>query len=374
MFYNIILHYEIFPMNKIRVLVVDDAVVIRKMVSDVIASDPLLELAGTAANGKIALAKIPQINPDLVTLDVEMPEMNGLDTVSAIRKIYPKLPIIMFSTLTQRGAETTIEALARGANDYVTKPANVGSVTEAIQSLREQLLPKIKLFCQGVVSPTPSVVKPQIQLNQPSVAKVTPSIPSKVQIVAIGVSTGGPNALAVVLPQIPKDFSVPIVIVQHMPPLFTKLLAERLSSQSQIQVVEANQGDIVRPGMAYIAPGNYHMVLYRSGTNVIIGLNQGPPENSCRPAVDVTFRSVVDLYGSGTLGIILTGMGQDGLRGCEKIRAAHGQIITQDEQTSVVWGMPGFVTRAGLADKVLPLSDIASEIIRRSGLNRSRSH
>ncbi len=360
-------------MSKIRVLVVDDAVVVRKMVSDVISSDPSLEVAGTAANGKIALAKIPQINPDLVTLDVEMPEMNGLETVSAIRKIYPKLPIIMFSTLTQRGAETTIEALARGANDYVTKPANVGSVTEAIQSLREQLLPKIKVWCQNVLSPTSSTVKTQSQPIKSSFVKSNSSVSSKVQIVAIGVSTGGPNALAVVLPEIPKDFPVPIVIVQHMPPVFTKLLAERLSSQSQIDVVEASEGDMVRPGFAYIAPGNYHMVLRRSGGNVTIGLNQGPPENSCRPAVDVTFRSVVELYGSGTLGIILTGMGQDGFRGCEKIRAANGQIITQDEQSSVVWGMPGFVTRAGLADKVLPLNEIAPEIIRRSGLNRSRS-
>ncbi len=360
-------------MNKIRVLVVDDAVVVRKMVSDVIASDPSLEVVGTAANGKIALSKIPQVNPDLVTLDVEMPEMNGLETLTAIRKTYPKLPVIMFSTLTQRGAETTLDALARGANDYVTKPANVGSVTEAIQSLREQLIPKIKAWCQKSNFSTPSLNQSINQFLKPPSAKQPTHFPSKVQIVAIGVSTGGPNALAVILPEIPKDFPVPIVIVQHMPPMFTKLLAERLSSQSQIDVVEAREGDILRPGLAYIAPGNYHMVLQRSGMNVTIGLNQGPPENSCRPAADVTFRSVVELYGSGTLGVILTGMGQDGLRGCEKIRAAHGQIITQDEQSSVVWGMPGFVTRAGLADTTLPLNEIASEIIRRSGLNRTRS-
>ncbi len=357
-------------MNKIRVLVVDDAVVVRKMVSDVIASDPALELAGTAANGKIALAKIPQINPDLLTLDVEMPEMNGLETVVAVRKLYPKLPIIMFSTLTQRGAETTIEALSRGANDYVTKPANVGSVTEALHSLREQLIPKIKLWCSKGVQPNQALPRTESLAAKPSAIKRPLNSTTKIEIVAIGVSTGGPNALSTVLPELSADFPVPIVIVQHMPPVFTKLLAERLSSQSQIDVFEARAGDVLKPGVAYIAPGNYHMTLKRVGVQIVVELNQETPENSCRPAVDVTFRSAVNLFGAGTFGAILTGMGQDGLRGCERIRAAQGQIITQDEETSVVWGMPGFVTRAGLADQVLPLKEIAQEITRRVNRNR----
>lgn len=360
-------------MGKIRVLVVDDAVVVRRMVSDVIAADPALELAGVAANGKIALAKIPQVNPDIVTLDIEMPEMNGLETLAAIRKQYPRLPVLMFSTLTQRGAASTIDALTLGANDYVTKPANVGSVTEALASLREQLIPKIKMWCQRTTrtdaAPPPAAVKP-------AAANVAPAAPERgglVSVVAIGVSTGGPNALAALLPQIPGNLPVPIVIVQHMPPVFTKMLAERLDSQCELEVHEGAAGDELRPGHVYIAPGGLHMIVKRQGVAMRVQTNQEPPENSCRPAVDVLFRSVVDVYGAGTLGVILTGMGQDGLRGCERIREAGGQIVAQDEATSVVWGMPGFVCRAGLADQVLPLEQIAGELVRRVRRGRGES-
>jgi two-component system chemotaxis response regulator CheB len=352
-------------MAKIRVLVVDDAVVVRRMVSDVITADPALEVAGTAANGRIALAKISQVNPDVVTLDVEMPDMDGLETLAAIRKKYPLLPVIMFSTVTMRGAATTIDALTLGANDYVTKPANVGSVTEALQCLRDQLIPKLKLWCSRASRVDSIPLRPG-----GSFAYVTP--PRKggpqsplVQIVAIGVSTGGPNALSTLLPKLPSDFPVPIVIVQHMPPVFTHLLAERLGAQSALKVSEGVHGAEVRPGHAHVAPGDFHMVVKRDGLRSRIQTNKEPPANSCRPAVDVLFRSVVDSYGSSALGVILTGMGQDGLRGCELLREAGGQIVVQDEATSVVWGMPGFVARAGLADKVLPLNDIAGEIVRR---------
>jgi len=359
-------------MGRIRVLVVDDAVVVRRLVTDVIAADPALEVAGTAANGRIALAKIPQINPDIVTLDVEMPEMNGLETLAAIRKQYPALPVIMFSTLTQRGAATTIDALSLGANDYVTKPANVGSVVEAIQCLREQLVPKLKLWCTRVTRHESVALRPGGSFAYVAAPRKTAAHSSLIEALAIGVSTGGPNALSALLPQLPGDLPVPTFIVQHMPPVFTKLLAERLGTLSPLKVSEAVSGVEACPGHVYVAPGDYHMVVKSEGLVKRIRTNQDQPENSCRPAVDVLFRSVAAVYGPGTLGVVLTGMGQDGLRGCEHIREAGGQILAQDEASSVVWGMPGFVARAGLADLIVPLREVAGEIVRRVQKGRSR--
>ena len=353
-------------MPKIRVLVVDDSVVIRRLITDVLTSDPRIEVAGIAANGRIALDKITQINPDVITLDVEMPEMDGLQTLAALRKTHPRLPVIMFSTLTERGGLTTLEALSLGASDYVAKPGNVGSATAAMARVREQLIPKIKALCGGAWA-SRDKVSAAIPASVRRV-RLTPNgsmRDRRVEIVAIGTSTGGPNALAELIPQIPGDFPVPIVIVQHMPPIFTKLLAERLSAKSAIEVHEGAAGEDLAAASAWIAPGDYHMVLEKLGTRSRIDLNREPPENSCRPSVDVLFRTVARSYGASVLGVILTGMGQDGVRGCEHIREAGGQIIAQDEATSVVWGMPGFVARAGLADQVLPLERIAGEIVRR---------
>jgi two-component system chemotaxis response regulator CheB len=355
-------------MHKIRILIVDDAVAIRWLVSNTLASDPALEVAGTAANGRTALAMIPQVNPDLVTLDVEMPEMDGLQTLAAIRKTYPRLPVIMFSSFTERGAGVTLDALALGANDYVTKPANLGSLSAAIQCLHQDLIPKIKAFCTETVGnetlyPTSSLAR---VWPRPTTARL-------VEIVTIGVSTGGPKALATFLPQLPADFPVPIVIVQHMPPLFTKLLAQRLAARSAIHISEGVAGATLRPGQAWIAPGDYHMALRHEANAVRVHLHQGPPENSCRPAVDVLFRSVAETYGSHTLAIVLTGMGQDGLRGCEYIRRAGGQVLVQDQASSVVWSMPGLVAKAGLADKVLALDQFGAEIVHRVQEGRSAS-
>ncbi|MGE3177744.1 MAG: chemotaxis response regulator protein-glutamate methylesterase [Vicinamibacterales bacterium] len=361
-------------MKKVRALVVDDAVVVRRMVTDVLSEDPEIEVAGAAANGRIALQKLTQVNPDIVTLDIEMPEMNGLETLAAIRKTHPTLPVIMFSTLTERGAAATLEALSLGASDYVTKPANVGSVALAQQRIRDELIPKVKALCRVKADPAPALDRHQVPAATP-LPRVAPALPRQavlstgtrhVDIVAIGVSTGGPNALAAVLPELPADFPVPIVLVQHMPPMFTRLLAERLDSQSSLTVREAAGGEALAPGHVYIAPGNYHLVLQRKGTQVVTALNQDPPENSCRPAVDPLFRSVSEVYGTHVLAVVLTGMGQDGLRGVEHIHAAGGQVIVQDEGSSVVWGMPGFVAKAGLADRVLPLKDIPVEITRRT--------
>ncbi|OFW46061.1 MAG: chemotaxis response regulator protein-glutamate methylesterase [Acidobacteria bacterium RIFCSPLOWO2_12_FULL_67_14b] len=351
-------------MSRIRVLIVDDAVVIRRLVGDVLAADPEIEVVGTAANGRIGLQKITQCNPDVVTMDVEMPDMDGIATLKEIRKTWAKLPVIMFSTLTERGATATLDALEAGASDYVTKPANVGSVTAGLEAVRRDLIPKIKALAGRAALPAqaPQVARPLAPASIPPPARLT----GPTDVIAIGVSTGGPNALAALLPALPATLPVPIVIVQHMPPMFTRLLAERLDTQSAIKVAEARAGMTLAAGHAYIAPGDFHMTLYRRGVDVVIALNQDPPENSCRPAVDVLFRSVVAQFGGGTLGAVLTGMGQDGLRGCELIREAGGQVIVQDEASSVVWGMPGFVARAGLAHRVLPLSTIAGELVHRA--------
>ncbi|HTV02368.1 MAG TPA: chemotaxis response regulator protein-glutamate methylesterase, partial [Luteitalea sp.] len=353
-------------MARIRVLIVDDAVVVRRLVSDVLGGDPELEVVGVAANGRIALQKIPQVNPDVITMDVEMPDMNGIEAVKALRVDYPRLPVIMFSTLTERGAAATLDALQAGASDYVTKPANVGSVALAQQRVREDLIPKIKsLARQGEVLPpaSPRVARTPVAAAAPPLRRVTAT--GAPAVLAIGVSTGGPNALAELIPALPATFAVPVVVVQHMPPMFTRLLAERLHAQSALVVREASDGLALAPGTVTIAPGDYHMVVAREGHRAIVRLTQDPPENSCRPAVDPLFRSVVAAYGSRVLAVVLTGMGQDGLRGAELVHEAGGRVLVQDEATSVVWGMPGFVARAGLADRVLPLPELAAEIVRR---------
>lgn len=357
-------------MPKIRVLVVDDSVVFRRLLSDTLSSDPALEVVGTAAHGRIALQKIPQVNPDLVTLDVEMPEMDGLETLRELRKTWPRLPVIMFSSLTERGASETLDALALGATDYFTKPNNVGGLDAALDVLRKQLIPEIKALCGGVVHAPPARPTQIVHAAQPTHqgAAQRPTrthTATRIEAVLIAASTGGPNALAAVFSALPGDLPVPIVIVQHMPPMFTRLLAERLTAEHRIPVEEASSGVHLQPGRAWIAPGDYHAITVRDGTSVRLLIHQDPPENSCRPAADVLFRAAARTFGNGCLAVVLTGMGQDGLRGCELIREAGGQILAQDEATSVVWGMPGYVARAGLADRVLPLSLIGPEIIDR---------
>src|SRR5579875_1140229 len=258
-------------MRKIRVLVVDDAVVMRRLISSDIEEDPELELAGIAANGKLALAKIPQVNPDAITLDVEMPEMDGLETVSEVRKVYRSLPIIMFSTLTQRGAEKTLEALRRGATDYVTKPANVGNVAASIERLREELIPKIKVHCQWPKAPAiaaGSVLAPR-RAAPVMVTGARRAHPFHCRVIAIGTSTGGPNALQKVVPALPAGLKVPVVIVQHMPPLFTAMLAQRLNETSNIRVHEAVEGQRIEPGHAYLAPGGKHLEVAAAATGAV---------------------------------------------------------------------------------------------------------
>jgi two-component system chemotaxis response regulator CheB len=278
----------------------------------------------------------------------------------------------MFSTLTQRGAAATLEALSLGANDYVTKPANVGSVSEGMERLEQDLIPKIKVHCRHLCAPEPPPVPLPASVRPPS-APLPPPRPGPIEMVCIGTSTGGPNALAEVFANLPGDLPVPMVIVQHMPPLFTAMLAERLTAHSAVPCHEGADGQVVERGHAYIAPGGRHMEVQRPGIRTVLHLQDGPPENSCRPAVDVLFRSVASVYGSAVLGVVMTGMGQDGLRGCEIIREKRGHVVVQDEASSIVWGMPGYVARAGYADRIIPLKQIALEITRRVRDSRSET-
>jgi len=354
---------------KIRVLVVDDSVVVRRMLTSMLSTDPAIEVIGAAPNGKIALARIPQYNPDCVILDVEMPELDGLQTLAELRKSWRTLPVIMFSTVTERGAAQTLDALTLGASDYVTKPSTNGGAAGQISKVIDDLINKIKVHCgrpRETHAPARTVVgAPSIHtVPLPKVATPESNVePTQAaDVVAIGISTGGPNALAVLMPSFPANLSVPVLIVQHMPRLFTKLLAERLSEKASVPITEAKPGEYLEPGHAYIAPGDYHMTIKRAGTRVVIETNQDPHENSCRPSADVMFRSVARVYGSSALGVVMTGMGQDGLRGCEAIRGAGGRVLVQDEASSVVWGMPGFVARSGLAHAQIALGELGSAI------------
>jgi two-component system chemotaxis response regulator CheB len=365
-------------MAKIRVLVVDDSVVIRQMLYEVLSNHPLIEVIGRASNGHLAITKIMHSNPDLVILDIEMPEMNGLEVLKTIRQTHPKMPIIMFSTLTTLGANATFDALSLGATDYVPKPdvSSLRNTDSAQEWVGRELVPKVVSL--GARYAGIDLQKHHGALFKSAAVDIAPRTPraelpkQRVDAITIGVSTGGPDALATLLGALPQKLPVPILIVQHMPPVFTKLLADRLNAISRLTVVEAEHGQLLEAGKAYIAPGGYHMTVMKSEKfGVFLQLNQDSPENSCRPSVDVLFRSVARTYGGNTLAVILTGMGADGFRGTEMIYEAGGQIIAQDEATSVVWGMPGFVVKSGLADLVLPLPNIAEEIMRR--INEKRS-
>ncbi len=360
-------------MATIRVLLVDDSSVVRRLVKAALSRDPDLEVVGTAADGRIALDRLPELQPDLVLLDLEMPVMSGLETLAALRKTHPRLPVIMFSRFTQKGVEATVHALTLGADDYVPKP---GDGLEVNQCIEELLIPKIKLLASRQRRGLARISHPAADaagspVPVPIVAKETH--PQRVEIVVIGTSTGGPNALAELLPAFPPDWRVPLVIVQHMPRDFTARLAERLSEKSRLRVREAAASELISAAQAWVAPGDHHLIVRKDGRKVRLALHQGPLVNGCRPAVDVLFHSAAEVFGSGVLAVVMTGMGQDGLRGCGKVRAAGGQVIVQDEASSVIWSMPGAVVKAGLADQVLPLEHLGHEILRRvqRGLTRS---
>lgn len=415
----------------IDVLVVDDAAVARRLVVRAIEADPEIRALGTAVNGNEALEMLDGVVPDLVTLDLEMPGLDGLATLRLLRRRYPRLPVVVVAATSEKGARQALEALAAGANDFVTKPARVASVEAGLDGLRAQLIPKIKalhgkslrqqarladeqearraaeatrtvqdarLRRRGRSADAPDLVAggsggtdaPETSTVHPSgtedaatarrtvvpaaavpvqpAARRTPhprsaepaALPParRVEIVAIGSSTGGPQALETLLRPLDRDLGVPVVLVQHMPPTFTRLLAERLDSICALTVREAAEGDVVRAGEVLVAPGDVHLTLVRRTDSVVVHLDRRPPENHCRPAVDVLFRSVAEVYGNRALGVVLTGMGTDGVHGARALHAAGSPTVVQDEESSVVWGMAGAVAAAGLAQQVLPLTGL----------------
>jgi two-component system chemotaxis response regulator CheB len=352
--------------GKIKVLVVDDAAVFRQSVSSVLNADSDIYVVGSAPNGKIALTKIEQFNPDVVTLDVEMPEMDGIETLKNIKKRFPHIGVIMFSVHTERGARQTIEALSLGAFDFVTKPSGTGSFAASMNRIKEELVPLIKEFWAKSNKKSEN----RVLIHKPIERRIPPTaipgglkIKIKKDVVAIGVSTGGPNALSEIIPKFPANIGLPILIVQHMPPIFTKQLAERLNSKSNLTVLEASDNEVIKPNHVYIAPGNFHMEVKDRNNEKIISLNQGPLENSCRPAVDVLFRSIAKIFGKKSLGVILTGMGKDGFLGSEMMKQNGSYILAQDQESSVVWGMPRFIVEGGISDEVVSLSEMTNAIL-----------
>ena len=360
----------------LRVMVVDDTVLYRKIVSDMLAALPGVEVVGSAHNGKTAISKLASLKPDLLTLDIEMPEMNGIEVLDHIHLHAPHIGAIMLSTLTHEGGAMTMKALELGAFDFIPKP-QTGTMAENRKKIESALAPIILAFQRSVRIPgilktasypgktaiTPATGKTSASVSR---TRLTPFKRSKAEIIAIGISTGGPNALAKMLPMIPGDIGVPIVIVQHMPPMFTQSLANSLASKCAISVREAKQGEPLLPNTAFIAPGGKQMkiVAGADGKNRVIKITDDPPENSCKPSVDYLFRSVAHHYVGRSTGVIMTGMGSDGTQGLKLLKENGATIIAQNEATCVVFGMPKEAAETGLADAVLPLSQIADMIVR----------
>ncbi|MEN9846175.1 MAG: hypothetical protein RIS36_1322 [Pseudomonadota bacterium] len=344
-------------MEKIRLLVVDDSLVMRRALRECFRADPEIEVIGVAENGLRALEQIRELNPDVVTLDIEMPEMNGLETLRSLRDQGSTIPIIMFSKYTSAGATATIEALELGASDVVAKPESHGGRGSSCEIVRRQLTTRIRALgrrAHGAILRNSS-------LSQETAAAVrTDFLPSReIHAVGIAVSTGGPTALIELVSSLSPTLEVPIFITQHMPPMFTKFLAERLSARGNLPAFEATNGTIAQKGNIYVAPGNYHLEVDRKDNDLLVNLSEAPHENSCRPSADVMFRSLATAYGSNLLTIVMTGMGQDGKRGCEVVKMTGGTVVAQDQESSLVWGMPRAVISAGLHDAVMPLSAMA---------------
>lgn len=353
--------------DPIRVLIVDDSAVIRGALGRIIDAEPDLMVATTAPNGKVALDALRHTKVDVVLLDVEMPEMDGLTALPLILAQYPDTRVIMASSLTQQGAEVTVHALALGAADYIAKPAaKTGSATLA--AISTEIASKVRAIgraARGRRAVPSAVQRSPVPVRTELLATRTGD--ARPRILAIASSTGGPNALATVLSALPKDFALPILITQHMPAVFTTLLASRLERDAGRKCVEARDGDLILPHCTYVAPGEYHMIVQTNEGHPFVRLTQAEPENFCRPSADPMFRSVAAIYGASTLAVVLTGMGEDGLRGCREVHQRGGRILVQDEATSVVWGMPGVVANAGLASAIVPLPSIGQAIMSHCG-------
>lgn len=335
-------------MNPLKILVVDDSLLMQRVLIDILQSDPSLSVVGTARNGEEALAKIPQLHPDVVTLDVEMPVMNGLTAVRKIMEISP-VPVVMISALTQREAQLTLKALEFGAVDYVPKPS--GQISLNMESVKSELILKVKTAASANVNQTKLFLSEENQSTEP--------IRISDKVISIAASTGGPPAVTHVLSHLPSNIP-PILIVQHMPKGVTKLFAESLNQSCKFKVKEAEEGDYIQENLALLAPGGFHMVVTKSGK---ISLNQDPPVNYVRPAADVMMKSTAEVYGDNNIGVVLTGMGSDGAKGIKAIKEKGGATIAQDEKSCVIFGMPNMAIQTGCVDVVAPLDRIPRAIV-----------
>jgi len=360
------------PKRLLRVLVVDDSVLYRKVLSDVLSNIPGVEVVGTATDGKVALAKISQLKPDMLTLDFDMPELDGLEVLEHVRIDHPDLKVVMVSAHTKEGAAITLKALELGALTFITKPKTENPI-ESKNILLDQLVPVVKEIIAQIQLPQ-YLVSQDRTISQPAVSdaatgKLT-SAPGagRIQIIAIGISTGGPKALAELIPFLPEDLRIPVVIVQHMPSEFTAALAESLDQKSALNVIEAENSMELKRGTVFIAPGGKQMKVVQASGKIMLEVNDDPPENHCQPSVDYLFRSISKVYGKHALGIIMTGMGSDGVLGLRLMKRLGAQVIAQDKQTCVVFGMPGEAINAGVVDLVVPLRHIAAEIVHRVGV------
>jgi len=357
-----------------RVLVVDDSAVIRTMLSQWLRADPEIEVIGVATDGQMAVEAAGRLQPEVVLLDIEMPRMTGIEALPGILKTAPSARVIMVSTLTYAGAEISLRALSAGASDYVAKPQS--GRDGAAENFRRDILAKVKALGetarqahrrrQGLVEPHPvtgRAAAPATSAPRPvQAAPITLRPPAKFppKILLIGSSTGGPQALIRIFSEWKTPPRIPIVITQHMPPAFTTILAKRLDSEAQIRCREAEDGDPLVPGVVYLARGDYHLLVEQGPRNPHIRLDQGPQENFCRPAVDPMFRSAAVVYKSQCMAVVLTGMGHDGLAGARVVADAGGTVIAQDQESSVVWGMPGAVATAGLCSQIVSLSEMSA--------------
>jgi len=359
-------------MSQIRIFVVDDSIAYRTILLKTINSIAGVRTAGVAGNGQEALELIPKVKPDLITLDINMPVMDGLDTLRQLHQIYPQNKVIMISSYTREGAGATLEALRNGALDFITKPDTEDELLNGAL-MKEQINGIIAKYADLLIN-TETDVQPELKKRTvaedlPDVNTASRCFSGQPQIVAIGVSTGGPRALEELLLQLPASFPLPVLVVQHMPRLFTKSLAEALERKVPVTVVEACDEEILRAATVYIAPGGLQMKIRRGTSGVVrIGITDAPPENHCKPSADYLFRYVAQVYGSNAVGVIMTGMGSDGVLGLKLMKRRGARIIAQDRQTCTVWGMPRMAVEAGVVDNVLPLHEIAPELIRLASL------
>jgi two-component system chemotaxis response regulator CheB len=347
-------------MEKIRLLVVDDSLVVRRALRECFRADPEIEVIGVAENGVKALEQIETLKPDVVTLDIEMPEMDGLATLKYLREQGSTIPVIMFSKYTFHGATATLEALELGASDVVAKPETHGGKGASCEVTKRQLSTRIRALGRKVRGPQAREDTLSSSIADSVTSHFRPQGP--IDAVGIAISTGGPSALIELVANLSPSLEAPIFITQHMPPMFTTFLAERLTARGKLPAFEVTDGMVAVPGHVYVAPGNFHLGALNHDGEIVLKLSQAPHENSCRPSADVMFRSLASVYGPRLLSIVMTGMGQDGRRGCEVAKSMGGTVIAQDESSSLVWGMPRAVISAGLHDAVMPLSSIASLI------------